>query len=64
MRTEKVRKSRQTFRSVEKSVGIYADGHASNMRALRDVRNPSVISSVFYVSKAVGESVGDSGTIP
>ena len=47
MRTEKVRKSRQTFRSVEKSVGICADGHASDMRALRDVRNPSVIPSVI-----------------
>jgi hypothetical protein len=38
MRTKKVRKSRQTFPSVGKSVGIGADGHVSDMRALRDVR--------------------------
>jgi len=48
MRTKKVRKSRQTFQSV----GICADGHVSDMRALRDVR------------KFVGDSVGDCGTIP
>jgi len=39
MRTKKVWKSRQTFRYV----GTCANGHASDMRALRDVRNPSVI---------------------
>jgi hypothetical protein len=38
MRTEKVQKSRQTFQFVGKSVGIRADGHVSDMRALRDVR--------------------------
>ena len=43
---KKVRKSRQTFRSVGKSVGIRADGHVSHMRALREVR------------KSVGDSVG------
>jgi hypothetical protein len=59
MRIEKVQKSRQTFRSV----GICADGHASDMCALWDLRNPSVIPSVFYVGKALGEFVGDSGTI-
>ena len=52
MRTKKVRKSRQTFRSVGKSVGksvgIRADGHVS------DMRTPSVIPSVFDVGKAVG----------
>ena len=40
MRTKKVRKSRQTFRSV----GIRADGHVS------DMRDPSV----YYVGNAVG----------
>jgi hypothetical protein len=60
MRTKKVRKSRQTFRSVEKSIGKCADGHVSDMRALGDVRNPSVI----YVGKAIGDSIGDSDTIP
>ena len=33
------------------AVSICADGHVSDMRALRDVHNPSV----FYVGKAVGE---------
>jgi len=42
MRTKKVQKSRQTFRSV----GIRADGHVSDMRALRDVR------------KSIGDTVG------
>jgi len=52
MRTKKVQKSRQTFQSVENSVGICADGHVSDMRALRDVREipmgycPSVNPSV------------------
>ena len=45
---------------VRKSVGICADGHVSDMRALWDVRNPSVIPSVVYVGKPVGEC----GTIP
>ena len=53
-------KSRQTFRSVGKSVGTCADGHASDMRALRDVGNPSVIPLVIYV----GNTIGDCGTIP
>jgi hypothetical protein len=43
MRTKKVQKSRQTFRSVGKSIDTGLDGHASDMCALRDVRNPSVI---------------------
>ena len=43
---KKVRKSRQTFQSVRKSVGIRADGHMSHMRALREVR------------KSIGDSVG------
>ena len=47
MRTKKVRKSRQTFQSVGKSIGIRADGHVSDMRT-------SVIPSVFDVGKAVG----------
>jgi hypothetical protein len=37
MRTKKVQKSRQTFGSVRKSVGICADGHVSDMHALQDV---------------------------
>jgi hypothetical protein len=48
MRTKKVRKSRQTFRSVGNAVGKGADGHVSDMRDL------SVMSSVFYVGNAVG----------
>jgi uncharacterized membrane protein len=60
MRTKKVRKSHQTFRSV----GMCADGHVFDMRALRDVRNSSVIPSVIYIDKAVGYFVGDCGTIP
>jgi lipoprotein signal peptidase len=52
MRTKKVQKSRQTFRSVSNSVGnvvdICADGHVS------DMREPSVISSVYSVGNAVG----------
>jgi hypothetical protein len=59
MRTKKVRKSHLTFRSV----GTCADGHASDMRALQDMRNPSMTPSVMYVGKAVGDSVGDCGTI-
>ena len=47
MRTKKVRKSRQTFRAVGKSVGnavgTGADGHVS------DMRDPSV----FFVGNAV-----------
>ena len=50
MRTKKVRKSRQTFQSVGKSVGIRADGHVS------DMRTSSVIPSVFDVGKAIGIS--------
>jgi hypothetical protein len=41
------------------AVGICADGHVSDMCALRDVRNPLV----FYVGKAVGKPVGECGTI-
>ena len=52
MRTKKVRKSRQTFssvgKSVGKSIGIRADGHMS------DMHTPSVIPSVFDVGKVVG----------
>jgi hypothetical protein len=47
MRTKKVRKSRQTFRSVDNVVGNRADGHVSDMRA----DNP--------VSDSVGISVGN-----
>ena len=47
MHTKRVRKSRQTFQSVGKSIGIRADGHVSDMRT-------SVIPSVFDVGKAVG----------
>ena len=46
MRTKKVRKSRQTFRSV----GDGADGHVSDMRGL------SVMPSVCDVGNAVGDS--------
>ena len=46
MRTKKVRKSRQTFRSV----GNRADGHVSDMRA------PLVMPSVFYIGNVVGNS--------
>ena len=56
MRTKKFRKSRQTFRSVRKSVGISVDGHVSDMHALRDVRK--------FVGDSVGKAVGDCGTIP
>jgi len=52
MRTKKVRKSRQTFRSVGKSignaVGTGADEHVS------DMRDPSEMPSVFYVGNVVG----------
>jgi hypothetical protein len=52
MRTKKNRKSRQTFRSVGNSVeiaiSIHADGHVS------DMRDPSVMPSVYYVRNAVG----------
>ena len=40
MRTKKVRKSRQTFRSVGNVVGTGADGHVS------DMRDPLEMSSV------------------
>ena len=54
MRTKKVRKSRQTFQSVGKSVenfvGNRADRHVSDMCA------PSVMPSVFYVGTSVGNS--------
>jgi len=49
MRTKKVQKSRQTFQFVENSVAIGVDGHVSDMRALRDCVN----SSVLVVGKAV-----------
>jgi hypothetical protein len=42
------------------AIGMCADGHMSDMRALRDVRNSSVIPSVLNVGKPVGEC----GTIP
>ena len=45
MRTKKVRKSRQNFRSV----GDGADGHVS------DMRGPSVMPSVRDVGNAVGD---------
>jgi len=52
MRTKKVRKSRQTFRSVSHSVGnavgICADGQVS------DMREPSVIPSVYSIGNVVG----------
>jgi hypothetical protein len=52
MRTKKVWKSHQTFQSVSQSVGnavgICADGQVS------DMREPSVISSVYSVENAVG----------
>jgi hypothetical protein len=48
MRTKKVRKSRQTFRSVGHSVGIRADGH------VLDKRDPSVIPLVYSVGNVVG----------
>ena len=47
MRTQKNQKSRQTFRSISNAVGIRADGHVS------DMRDPSVMLSVYYVGKAV-----------
>ena len=50
MRTKKVRKSRQNFRSVGNSVGNRADGHVSDMRA------PSVMPSIFYVGTSFGNS--------
>ena len=34
MRTKKVRKSRQTFRSVGNAIGDGEDGHVSDMRGL------------------------------
>ena len=42
------------------AVGMCADGHVSDMRALRDVRNPSVL----YVGNIVSKPVGECGTIP
>jgi hypothetical protein len=60
MRTKKVRKSRQTFLFV----GICADGHVSDMRALQDVRKSIGILSVWDVGNAVDIPVGDCGTIP
>jgi hypothetical protein len=52
MRTKKVRKSRQNFRSVgtsvENSVSNGADGHVS------DMRDPSVMPSVCDVRNFVG----------
>ena len=64
MCTKKVWKSCQNFWAFGKSVGTCADGHASDMRVLRDMRNPSVMPSVIYVGKIIGESVGGCGTIP
>jgi hypothetical protein len=49
MRTKKVRKSRQTFRSVGNSVGNGADGHVS------DMRDPSI----FYVGNSVGNGADE-----
>ena len=51
------------FPSVQ-DVGICADGHVSDMHALRDMRNPSVIPSVVYVGHSVSKLVGECGTIP
>ena len=52
MRTKKVRKSRQTFRSVGHSVGSSvgngADGHVS------DMRDPSVMPLVTDVGNTIG----------
>jgi hypothetical protein len=48
MRTKKVQKSRQTFRSVGNSIGNRADGHVS------DMREPSVSPSERDVGNAVG----------
>jgi hypothetical protein len=48
MRTKKVQKSRQTFRSVGHSVSIRVDGHVS------DMCDPSVIPSVYFIGNAVG----------
>jgi hypothetical protein len=52
MRTKKVRKSRQTFRSVgtsvRNSVNNGADGHVS------DMRDPSVMPSVCDVGNSIG----------
>jgi hypothetical protein len=45
--------------NVGKAVGICADGHVSDMRALRDV-----CKFIGDVGKAVGVPVGDCGTIP
>ena len=63
MRTKKVQKSRQPFRSVGMSVGNGADGHVSDMRDpsvldvgnradghVSDMRDPSVLD----VGNAVG----------
>jgi len=41
---------------IGKAVGICADGHMSDMRALRDVRKS--------IGDSVGKAVGDCGTIP
>ena len=48
------------LRDVRKAVGICADGHVSDMHALRDVRQ-SVGDSV---GNFVGKLVGECGTIP
>jgi len=37
--------------------------HTSDMRALRDVRKPLVNPLMIYVGDAIGDSVGDCGTI-
>jgi len=53
-----------TVQDVGKAVGMCADRHVSDMHALQDVRNPSVIPSVVYVGHSVGKPVGECGTIP
>jgi len=49
---------------IGKAVGICADGHVSDMRALWDVRTSVDISSVSDVDKAVAVPIDDGGTIP
>jgi len=49
---------------IGKAVGMCADEHVSDMRALRDVRTSVDIPSVSDVDKAVGVPIDDGGTIP
>jgi len=64
MRTKKVRKSRQTFRSVgnpsEMSSVMVQTGHVSDMRADNSVGDAVDIG----VGNTVGISVGECGKIP